>query len=144
MIKTCSNLECTTPNPQPQGNFFKRSDRLSGLASQCKNCCRLSLNKYRKLNPTKLAMKQRRSALKRLYFKDLTPTAAEQLWGNMYTEQGGLCGICKINPATDTDHDHTTGKVRGLLCNPCNLILGKIEKRPGFIENTLRYLEAAK
>jgi hypothetical protein len=43
----------------------------------------------------------------------------------MYAAQGGLCayGDCK-QPATDTDHDHVSGQVRGLLCSPHNLGLG--------------------
>lgn len=46
--------------------------------------------------------------------------------------QGGLCCLCmgkiapgKLKPATD--HDHTTGYIRGVLCLFCNGMLGKIE-----------------
>ena len=40
--------------------------------------------------------------------------------------QGGGCAICGATPKTrrlDTDHDHKTGKVRGLLCHRCNRAL---------------------
>jgi hypothetical protein len=45
--------------------------------------------------------------------------------------QGGACAICHNPPPTGkhlhVDHDHTSGKVRALLCRPCNLALGLLE-----------------
>ncbi len=39
----------------------------------------------------------------------------------MYTAQGGCCAICLIkHPKLHIDHDHSTGRVRKLLCNGCN------------------------
>ncbi len=61
--------------------------------------------------------------------------------------QHGLCKICHRQPPTDkrvkflvVDHDHKTGKRRGLLCNTCNINLGKIEK--GLVVNYLWQAEA--
>ena len=42
--------------------------------------------------------------------------------------QGGKCAICRLEEATCIDHDHTTGMIRGLLCQRCNLQLGTLEK----------------
>lgn len=50
----------------------------------------------------------------------------------MLAAQGGHCALC---PATESrpgfalsvDHDHASGHVRGLLCAPCNKILGFVE-----------------
>ena len=44
----------------------------------------------------------------------------------MLDAQGGGCAICGNPPKTrrlDVDHDHRTGKVRGLLCHRCNRTL---------------------
>jgi hypothetical protein len=51
----------------------------------------------------------------------------------MYEEQDGKCAICKSGikkrskkkiEIANVDHDHETGKVRALLCNHCNKMLG--------------------
>jgi len=44
----------------------------------------------------------------------------------MLASQGGGCAICGATPKTrrlDTDHDHRTGQIRGLLCHRCNRAL---------------------
>lgn len=44
-------------------------------------------------------------------------------------EQGGKCWICEIDLSEAVaclDHDHETGRVRGVLCNNCNGIEGKV------------------
>lgn len=44
--------------------------------------------------------------------------------------QGYACALCQAKPIKNLciDHSHSTGKIRGLLCGPCNRILGIIEK----------------
>ena len=67
----------------------------------------------------------------------------------LLTQQGGVCAICK-QPETAigrsgkvktlaTDHDHETGKVRGLLCAECNTLLGAIENDPVRFEALMKY-----
>lgn len=56
-----------------------------------------------------------------------------------------VCGKREIPGARATlhvDHDHETGRVRGLLCSRCNTGLGFIET-VGFVENATRYLNGA-
>jgi hypothetical protein len=52
-------------------------------------------------------------------------------WQALYDEQGGLCGICRGpqqgKRRIGLDHNHETGLVRGLLCDRCNLMVGKVE-----------------
>jgi len=60
--------------------------------------------------------------------------------------QGERCAVCRkvIAPMgrdTHIDHDHTTGKVRGLLCSECNLGLGKFKDRPDVLRAAATYLE---
>ncbi len=68
----------------------------------------------------------------------------------MYTKQGGVCAICQ-QPETSSrngkvyrlavDHDHNTGKVRGLLCFKCNSAMGSFEKRGVPLEKVIQFLE---
>lgn len=51
----------------------------------------------------------------------------------MLAEQDGRCALCQWQPSSAdrvlvVDHDHATGRVRGLLCHDCNLFLGRAEK----------------
>lgn len=63
----------------------------------------------------------------------------------LVTKQNGLCAICNQPPARDLrlaiDHDHTTGKIRALLCNDCNLILGQIENNMDLLPTMFDYLD---
>jgi len=60
----------------------------------------------------------------------------------MYFEQDGTCLICQEREAKCLDHDHETGRPRGLLCLGCNTLLGFIET-PGRLDSALDYLSQA-
>lgn len=63
----------------------------------------------------------------------------------MLQDQDGCCVICKRKPVgknrLSVDHCHQTGKVRGLLCNPCNSGMGRFEDNPQRMREAVRYLE---
>lgn len=68
----------------------------------------------------------------------------------MHLENNGRCEICESplslikSPDTETafvDHDHATGKVRGLLCNPCNRGLGYFRDSRLHLSKALQYLD---
>lgn len=64
----------------------------------------------------------------------------------MFSSQNGLCAICGGAGSTlrklSVDHSHDTGRIRGLLCNPCNLMLGLFERIPDAGLRVAGYLEA--
>ena len=69
-------------------------------------------------------------------------TAAD--FADMLDQQAGLCRICcePMRPGKEThvDHDHVTGRVRGLLCHHCNRGLGCFRDRPEVLEHAAVYL----
>lgn len=71
----------------------------------------------------------------------------------MHERQGGKCGICfkpiPFDPSVKrqhlavVDHCHSTGKVRGILCRSCNLMIGNGRDRPDVLRRAAQYLEVA-
>ena len=53
------------------------------------------------------------------------------------------CVICGSNDPLVVDHDHQTQKVRGLLCNHCNMGLGHFRDSPMLLEFAAQYLYAS-
>ena len=71
--------------------------------------------------------------------------SAEQV-EQLRNQQGEKCAICRA-PLADrpnVDHCHSTGKVRGLLCRPCNLSLGGFKDSLEILLNAALYLEQHK
>ncbi|MDQ3714717.1 MAG: endonuclease VII domain-containing protein [Actinomycetota bacterium] len=60
----------------------------------------------------------------------------------MLAKQDGLCAVCQMAPAGHVDHDHDTGKVRGLLCFNCNGGLGQFKDRIDILAAAVDYLKS--
>ena len=64
---------------------------------------------------------------------------------NMLDNQQYKCKICGIKGTIETlfiDHDHSTGKVRGLLCHYCNTGLGFFKDSTSSLKSAIKYLKA--
>lgn len=65
----------------------------------------------------------------------------------MHGAQNGRCAICgepEVGKQLAVDHDHVTDRVRGLLCQQCNMALGKFRDNPVVLESAIRYLFRAR
>jgi hypothetical protein len=103
-------------------------------------------NRYRNNNKEKLDEYYRvnkdvwrKGQLKRLYGLTLDE------YQDMLAKQNGKCAICAVHEDSVTrkfsvDHDHKTGKIRGLLCNNCNTGIGNLRDSIELLEQAIRYL----
>lgn len=62
--------------------------------------------------------------------------------------QNNSCAICEthisqLNRGLFVDHDHTTGQVRGLLCQNCNTGIGMLKDDVKLLQNAVWYFEQA-
>lgn len=68
----------------------------------------------------------------------------------LFESQEGLCAIC-LQPESavnqygtknlSVDHNHVTGKIRGLLCNGCNTSLGFVKENPHTLSSMIEYIK---
>lgn len=61
----------------------------------------------------------------------------------LFKLQNGVCAICKTNDdkrSLAVDHNHITGKIRGLLCIKCNVVLGIMKDSPDILRAASHYL----
>jgi len=90
--------------------------------------------KWQKENPKRV----KNNYLKRLYGITLEDR------NKMFKKQGKRCAICKKKksgyPGWVMDHDHKTKRVRGILCNKCNLLLGRAEDNVKILISATKYL----
>jgi len=64
-----------------------------------------------------------------------------EIYLQLIETQGEVCAICKQSKKLVVDHCHTTGKVRGLLCNSCNSGLGQFQDNTGYLISAADYLK---
>lgn len=115
-------------------DFYWQADK-GRFSTQCKRCKKLQDKAYRDGNPREYRSK----VLKRKY----GITVAE--FDEMLAAQSGGCAICTSNvnpdgPSLAVDHCHKTGKVRGILCGPCNKAIGLFRDDVLLLEKAVTYL----
>lgn len=135
LCKTCNTTKTIE-------SFAKRPGTPDGLRQQCRDCvnkkARENPNRgaWHKKNIEKVKKNNRAALLKRHYGMSLED------YNKMYTTQKGVCKICsEHDEKLVVDHCHKTGKIRGLLCNSCNLGLGAFRDSVKSLKNAIKYLE---
>lgn len=128
----------------PTTSFNRNAAAKSGYCNRCRVCHKA----YR------IAAYNKRKS------EDWASFAEERRWINLLQnykisrgeyeklleEQKGACAICRRKPYGKhkylyVDHDHDTGKVRGLLCNGCNTGLGGFREKPLHFRRAITYLK---
>lgn len=67
----------------------------------------------------------------------------------LFLKQEGKCLICgkhqqELKMTLRVDHDHNTGKTRGLLCHSCNTAIGLMEENIDTLTKAVQYLKSTK
>jgi len=110
-------------------SFNRDSGEHNGFRKVCKECSKA---------PVRVACLKRNYGISREQYVE------------MHKQQGGVCKICgkpetaKRGQTTlelSVDHNHKTGKVRGLLCCNCNHALGTVKEDTKILKSAIKYLE---
>jgi hypothetical protein len=164
MDKTCSN--CKETKHYVEFGIDRRAT--DGLRTQCKICTRQSRKAYRMKNLEKHRALVRkwhadhreisRARAKAHYHDNKDRHRDNRMKRNfgisladyerLLEFQDGKCAICGRERPTrgdkmlQIDHCHKTGVVRGLLCSPCNTVLGFLEDNTDSLKKALAYLKS--
>lgn len=149
--KVCS--KCKEELPATAEYFGKHSKSPLGLRCTCKLCTKAQSKEYYKRKS------EHHKKVQREYRKNNPHKDRERHTKNSYgidllglqilmNKQKGCCSICKeslVTPETtrnySVDHDHATGKVRGLLCGKCNSAIGLLKEDINILEAAIVYLK---
>lgn len=108
---------------------------------RCRLCSRADSLKWYKSQPLILKrLRQRKSNLKKFYGL----TLEQYNW--YFNNQKGNCLGCQINQddlkrRLNVDHNHSTDKIRGLLCTKCNHVIGLVNENVNTLLNLAKYLK---
>ena len=121
--------------------FYTCNTRKDGLQIYCKECISKNVKLNYQKNKDRLIKKQRGYNI----FNKYGITEGE--YNKMLSQQNNKCAICgsseikrKEAKYFNIDHCHSTGKVRGLLCHDCNIILGKLNDDIEMCKKIITYL----
>lgn len=114
-------MRCQRGHPFDEANTHLYRDRTGRVRRVCRACA-----------------KQRNPFRERLY------GVSRAEYSEMVAKQNGVCALCG-SPSPDralaVDHDHASGGIRGLLCNPCNSGVGMFRDDPELLGRAIAYLE---
>lgn len=160
--KFCS--KCNRELPATNEFFYFNNKNKTRLSSRCKECTREYDNSEKrkavKREWVSRNLEKRREVARKS--KQIPKAKAKQRLAEVLRSYGlteddlvsrldsqkGCCEICGdslVYPDSKrfytVDHNHTTGEVRGLLCNECNLAIGNLKEDKNIFLSAIKYLE---
>jgi protein-arginine kinase activator protein McsA len=135
-LKKCYHCKRLLPIINFRQNKYNPKKRV-GVCSQCQKPKIRSQQKY---GHSKKGLHAARKARIKYCFN---LTLAE--YNHIFSLQNGLCAICgkkcKTGQRLAVDHNHKTGKIRGLLCRNCNTGIGFFSDEISLLVNAISYLK---
>ena len=122
----------------PTDFFYKHKNTKDRLKHECKECFKILNNAYF------LANKEVRIEKRKDYHFRSSYGITKQDVEKLKEKQNFKCMICEDIVNLVVDHDHKTGKVRALLCNPCNQGIGSLKDDPEILDKAANYLRIYK
>lgn len=109
-------------------------------SSYCRGCESIRYKEYYSKNKERLLIELRHKSRKHLY------GISKEEFVLLIEKQKNSCAICGTQEPGGkgnwhVDHDHNTGKVRGLLCHKCNTGLGLFLDDTKILTSAIKYLE---
>lgn len=157
-MKTCT--KCGESKLESEFGFTKGGK--DGLRSRCKSCTAKQSREWQARNQDRVKETRRKrnsnnreknNISRRLWHlnnpdKDHASKIRRQFgvdYSTLLQDQQGRCAICGTDSPGGrgrfhVDHCHKTGKVRGLLCHCCNLMLGHSKDNPETLARAIAYL----
>ena len=119
-------------------DFMK--DKTGKYISGVQSCCKICESNRKKLERKQFPHRQRQVNLKRFYGMTI------EQYENKLQSQDCKCEICgihqdKLDYKMYIDHNHTTNKIRGLLCRMCNYAIGHANDDIAILKNAIKYLQ---
>lgn len=145
-MKICKRCQIS----KEETSFYKKLKGKDGLSSYCKRCdCILISNRTKDRNRGvkggKVAKIRDKDYFRNVGLRNLYGITLED-YNQIFAEQNGSCLICgksqlELKKRLHVDHDHKTGKIRGLLCNSCNQGLGYFKDNKESLLKAIKYLD---
>lgn len=141
VTKTCTKCQ----EEKPLTEFSSRGGKLSHLyKSWCKTCMLEARQAWAVKNKQHLNSWRRNNwEVSNRRFKRHGTT--REAYDELYEFQQGACALCgEVDEKLVwlcIDHDHSTGKVRGLLCPNCNRGVGLLKDDPNLLRRAADYIE---
>lgn len=141
-METPATKVCTRcKQPRPVARFHLRNKRGTTLRAWCKDCTAREMP--RKKARTIFPGCSKASPVEQHLFYAYGLRLHQ--YDEMLQRQAGACGICRELPASGkklfVDHDHSTGRIRGLLCDLCNRGIGMLKEREEVFLSAISYLK---
>jgi hypothetical protein len=130
-----------------ESGFYRNKNKPLGYAYDCKKCRQAKKEELNAKNPIR-HLKKTLDARIALWKKEHVnpPSISFEEFLDLIDKSGGHCAICKRPEGQERglklriDHDHKTNRIRGMLCNPCNLALGLFQDDRDRLKAAVSYL----